>query len=238
MGYNQANGGAALLAFARQLTGKPYVYGGTWPGSGGTDCDGLWNWAGDQMGVTIRRPTGLGFLDDPWDQRNGHRDDPWEAGDLGWIAGADGTPTSPGHVWGYVSPGQIFQAEETGVNIGQFPADTTVFDFRTRPALQLPLADPTVPDSPAAHVNPRFRPAGIAPTLTYRGVGQSLPWIRYLRMCLRDAKAWPKAWPTGPGGYGRLTHNAVVRYERDHPPLAPDGECTPRIWKALGVIDP
>ena len=34
MTYDRQNAGAAALEFARELNGRPYIYGGTWPQSG------------------------------------------------------------------------------------------------------------------------------------------------------------------------------------------------------------
>lgn len=138
MAYNRSNGGAAALAKARILTGRPYVFGGTWPESGGTDCSGLWQWAYEQVGVTLPRTTYEQFdfpgtvLEDTVE---------YEAGDLIFIEGSDPGPNGePGHVMGYVSPGVVFQAPYTGVTINQYNYDTSVFSYRTRPALLLPAA--------------------------------------------------------------------------------------------------
>lgn len=133
--YNRDNAGAAALAFARQLTGHPYIWGGTWPVSGGTDCSGLWEWAYAKVGVYLPRTTYGQYLvhqiPNSW---------PSEPGDLLFIAGSDAVGAAPGHVMGYVSPGQVFQGEYTGgPPIGQFPANTRVWEYRTRPALALPL---------------------------------------------------------------------------------------------------
>jgi hypothetical protein len=133
MSYNRDNAGAAALEFARQLDGKPYVYGGTWPQSGGTDCDGLVTWAYAQVGVHLIRPTETTYKEYPIGNSV-----PYEVGDLIFIPGAPIDP-NPGHVMMYVGPGLVFQAEETGTLIGQFPYDTDNFEFRTRPALALPL---------------------------------------------------------------------------------------------------
>ena len=137
MAYDRTNAGRAALGFARELTGKPYVFGGTFPESGGTDCDGLVQYAWSRVGVSITRPTQSDFENNVFDQRNGHRADPSEPGDSLFIAGSDGTTTAPGHVMIFVRPGRVFQAEMTGTFIGEFDYDTTVFDFRTRPALAL-----------------------------------------------------------------------------------------------------
>jgi len=142
--YNRENAGAAAVGFARQLTGRPYVFGGTWPASGGTDCSGLWQWAYGKVGIILARTTYEQYKEfqvpNSW---------PSEPGDLLFIAGSDAVGHMPGHVMGFVSPGQVFQAEFTGgPPIGQFPYDTSVFEFRTRPALALKPAGPPPTKNP------------------------------------------------------------------------------------------
>ena len=142
MTYYRTNAGAAALAFARQLTGKPYVWGGTWPVSGGTDCSGLVQWAYEQVGILLGRTTYVQYTEYPL----GHAQ-PSLPGDLLFIAGSDpGAGGEPGHVMMYVSPGMVFQAPATGELIGQYAYDTTVFEYRTRPALLLPLPPKKTPD--------------------------------------------------------------------------------------------
>jgi hypothetical protein len=131
------------------------VWGGTWPESGGTDCDGLVTWAWAQVGVHLVRPTETTYKEYPISHTV-----PWEVGDLGFIQGAP-TEANPGHVFMYVAEGLIFQAEETGTLIGEFPYDTDNFEFRTRPSLALP--PPPVPTkSPSAAQLAR---AGLVPLL-------------------------------------------------------------------------
>lgn len=234
--FDRSNGGAAALKIAvDNLTGKPYVYGGTYPEDGGTDCDGAWSYAYGQIGVTVRRPTELGFLDDPWDQRNGHRDDPWEPGDLGWIAGSDGTPTSPGHVWGYVSPGRIFQAEETGTVIGEFDYDTSVFDFRTRPALQLPLPAPPKPNpgSPASRIHWPTGCVGDPPILT-PGRHNPAAWVVAWRYCLRAAGFWPRLVPCVGLAYGPFTQRQTKKLKAARH-LSTDAIVGAECWADVGV---
>lgn len=46
-----------LVASALSLLGKPYIWGGTYPASGGTDCSGLMQYAFSQCGYSIPRTT-------------------------------------------------------------------------------------------------------------------------------------------------------------------------------------
>lgn len=147
--FNRFNGGAAALKFARQLNGKPYIFGGTWPESGGTDCSGLWQWAYGKVGVILPRTT--------YAQYDIHRigdDVESEPGDLLFIAGSDAEGSEPGHVMGFVSPGKVFQAPFTGEDIGVYNYDTSQFEYRTRPALALGLPLPTVAQLHKAQLTP------------------------------------------------------------------------------------
>lgn len=143
--FNRLTAGAAALTFARELTGRPYVWGGTWPESGGTDCSGLVQWAYGRVGVNLTRTTYTQYQ-----QFQIPNSLPCEPGDLLFIAGSDGVGNLPGHVMMYVAPGEVFQAPYQGMAIGQYPADTTHWEYRTRPAMALPLpvAPPTKKPSP------------------------------------------------------------------------------------------
>ena len=145
MTANRLTAGALALGFARELAGRPYVWGGTWPTSGGTDCSGLWQYAYDKVGVYLPRTTYGQYLvhqiPNSW---------PSEPGDLYFVKGSDSVGAAPGHVMGFVSAGRVFQAEYTGgPPIGEFPYDTRVWEYRTRPALALPL-----PPGPTKNATP------------------------------------------------------------------------------------
>ena len=147
--YNRENGGAAALKFARQLSGKPYIFGGTWPESGGTDCSGLTQWAYSKIGVLLPRTTYLQYAIHQLPDA-----DESQPGDLLFIPGSDAEGSEPGHVMIYVSPGQVFQAPFTGEDIDQYAYDTSIFEYRTRPALALDLPMPTVAQLNAAELTP------------------------------------------------------------------------------------
>jgi cell wall-associated NlpC family hydrolase len=132
--YNRENAGAAALERARQWTGHPYIFGGTIPQDGGTDCSGLWQWAYAGIGVGLARTTYDQFRQ--WQLPHGSKLEP---GDLLFINGSDAVNGKPGHVMGYVSPGRVFQAAYTGVPIGEFSYPTSQYLFVTRPALALPV---------------------------------------------------------------------------------------------------
>jgi hypothetical protein len=146
MTFNQSNGGANALVEARKLTGREYVFGG-WPANGGgTDCSGLVEWAYEQVGVYLPRTTYSQYLVHAIGPKT-----PYETGDLIFIAGSDAIGKAPGHVMIYVSPGQVFQAPFTGEKIGQYPYDTSVFEYRTRPSLALKPAPKPAWIPPTAH---------------------------------------------------------------------------------------
>ena len=138
MAYNRSNGGAAALAKARILTGRPYVFGGTWPTSGGTDCSGLWQWAYEQIGITLPRTTYEQF-DFPGTVLESTVE--YEVGDLIFIEGSDPVPTvSRDTSWDTSHPALCFRLRTPALRCNQYSYDTSVFSYRTRPALLLPPA--------------------------------------------------------------------------------------------------
>ena len=101
---------AAAVSYAEQQLGKPYLWGGTGPAS--FDCSGLVMMAYRAAGITIPRTSEAQWAWGPQIQP-GHE----EPGDLAFFAGADGTPTSPGHVGMVLGKGTMIEAEENGVPI-------------------------------------------------------------------------------------------------------------------------
>jgi cell wall-associated NlpC family hydrolase len=101
---------AAVIAYARQQIGKPYLWGGTGPGA--FDCSGLVMMAYRSAGIDIPRTSQAQWL---WGPRvpPGHV----EPGDLVFFAGSDGTPTSPGHVGLVIGRGLMIEAYATGFPI-------------------------------------------------------------------------------------------------------------------------
>jgi cell wall-associated NlpC family hydrolase len=86
---------AEAMAFARAQLGKPYLWGGTGPDA--FDCSGLAQGAYASAGIGIQRTSEEQWASEP------HVSTP-APGDLVFFAGADGTPSSPGHVGIVVDP--------------------------------------------------------------------------------------------------------------------------------------
>jgi cell wall-associated NlpC family hydrolase len=93
---------AAVIAYARQQIGQPYLWGGTGPG--GFDCSGLAMMAYRAAGITIPRTS-----QDQWAW--GPQVSAPQAGDLVFFAGGDGTTAAPGHVGLVVDPGRHLMIE-------------------------------------------------------------------------------------------------------------------------------
>ena len=151
MPYNREDGGEAVLEAMHLLFGLPYVYGGDVADAhvDGTDCSGAVAWAYQQIGVDLPRTTEEQYL---LYQVN-DRTLPSYPGDLLFIAG-DPVDPNPGHVVMYKSPGVVYEAEETGTVIGEFPFDTEAWEFRTRPVAALPPAPAPTPPPPLTPLPP------------------------------------------------------------------------------------
>jgi len=108
---------AAVIAFARQQIGKPYLWGGTGPDA--FDCSGLMMMAYRSAGIDIPRTSELQWLWGPRVQP-GHE----EPGDLVFFAGSDGTPTSPGHVGLVIGHDLMIEAYATGFPLRISPFGT------------------------------------------------------------------------------------------------------------------
>ena len=105
-----------VVASARKLLGKPYVYGGNYPPLGsdsGTDCSGLCQWAYNDNGIKISRTT--------YTQINDGREttlDDLKMGDLVFTRGK----SDNGHVVMFISKNDdgsihVIEAKQTGTNI-------------------------------------------------------------------------------------------------------------------------
>jgi len=101
---------AAAIGYAEQQLGKPYLFGGTGPDA--FDCSGLVLMAYRSAGVNLERTSQQQWATEvriPAAQA--------QPGDLVFFAGADGTPTSPGHVGLVIGGGKMIEAYATGFPI-------------------------------------------------------------------------------------------------------------------------
>ena len=101
---------ATAIAYAEQQLGKPYEWGGTGPDA--FDCSGLVMMAYRAAGIAIARTSQQQWATEPQVPPS-----QVEPGDLVFFAGADGTPTSPGHVGLVIGHGQMIEAYATGFPI-------------------------------------------------------------------------------------------------------------------------
>jgi cell wall-associated NlpC family hydrolase len=118
---------ATAISFALAQLGKPYQWGAAGPNS--YDCSGLVYAAYLAAGIHIARTTFGWYLDGPQVPLT-----QLQPGDLLFSAGADGTPTNPGHVVMYLGGGQIIQAPQTGQDVQIDPLDLAGVVVATRPA--------------------------------------------------------------------------------------------------------
>jgi cell wall-associated NlpC family hydrolase len=98
---------ATAIAFAESQLGKPYQWGGTGPDA--FDCSGLVMMAYRAAGITIARTS-----EAQWASETRIPASQVQPGDLVFFAGADGTPTNPGHVGIVIGHGQMIEAYATG----------------------------------------------------------------------------------------------------------------------------
>jgi cell wall-associated NlpC family hydrolase len=101
---------ATAIAYAEQQLGKPYLWGGTGPDA--FDCSGLVMMAYRAAGIDIARTSQV-----QWTTEQRIPASQVQPGDLVFFAGADGTPTSPGHVGLVIGNGQMIEAYATGFPI-------------------------------------------------------------------------------------------------------------------------
>ena len=101
---------ATAINYAQAQLGKPYLFGGTGPDA--FDCSGLVMMAYRAAGINIPRTS-----QQQWAQLPHVPAANVEVGDLVFFAGADGTPTSPGHVGLVIGHDKMIEAYATGVPI-------------------------------------------------------------------------------------------------------------------------
>ncbi len=121
---------ATAISYAEQQLGKPYQWGGTGPDA--FDCSGLVMMAYRAAGIYIARTS-----QQQWATEKHVPASQVRPGDLVFFAGADGTPTAPGHVGLVIGGGKMIEAYATGfpIRISTYgkptsaPGDQTVVGF-------------------------------------------------------------------------------------------------------------
>jgi cell wall-associated NlpC family hydrolase len=98
------------VGYAEDQLGKPYLFGGTGPAA--FDCSGLVMMAYRSAGVNIPRTSQDQWKGLPHVPANQVQD-----GDLVFFAGADGTPTAPGHVGLVIGKNTMIEAYAVGTPI-------------------------------------------------------------------------------------------------------------------------
>jgi peptidoglycan DL-endopeptidase CwlO len=98
------------IGYAEEQLGKPYQWGATGPDA--FDCSGLVMMAYRAAGIDIPRTSQQQWAAGP--QISPSQVQP---GDLVFFAGADGTPTAPGHVGLVIGNGLMIEAYATGFPI-------------------------------------------------------------------------------------------------------------------------
>jgi peptidoglycan DL-endopeptidase CwlO len=101
---------ATAIAYAEQQIGQPYLWGGTGPDA--FDCSGLVMMAYRAARIDIARTS-----EQQWATEQHVPASQVQPGDLVFFAGADGTPTSPGHVGLVIGHGQMIEAYAAGFPI-------------------------------------------------------------------------------------------------------------------------
>jgi cell wall-associated NlpC family hydrolase len=107
--------GQSIITEVKKFVGTPYVWGGTSPK--GFDCSGLVQYVLQKLGEKNVPRTS----EEQWQWVHKLTRSELKPGDLVFYAGSDGTSTAPGHVAIYAGNDKIYQAEETGTNVGLFP---------------------------------------------------------------------------------------------------------------------
>jgi cell wall-associated NlpC family hydrolase len=121
---------ATAVGYAEEQLGKPYLFGGTGPDS--FDCSGLVMMAYRAADVIIPRTS-----EEQWKLLPHVAASKVEPGDLVFFAGADGTPTDPGHVGLVIAKHTMIEAYATGtaIRVSTFgtpqspPGDTKVVGY-------------------------------------------------------------------------------------------------------------
>jgi len=137
---------ATAINFAQAQLGKPYLWGGTGPDA--FDCSGLVMMAYRAAGINIPRTS-----EDQWAQLPHVPVGSVEPGDLVFFAGADGTPTSPGHVGLVIGRDKMIEAYATGfpIRISTFGSPTSAGGLSQVVGFARPWAQPGLNLANSAH---------------------------------------------------------------------------------------
>ena len=148
---------AAVISFAEQQLGKPYLWGGTGPDA--FDCSGLVMTAYRAAGISIARTSQA-----QWASETRVPASQVQPGDLVFFAGADGTVTDPGHVGLVIGGGKMIEAYATGfpIRVSSY-ANRGAIGFTepwagakgTTPASTTPPASTGTPGRPGAPAPPK-----------------------------------------------------------------------------------
>ena len=129
VGYSPSGSAISAVNAARSQLGVPYVYGDEDPGVG-FDCSGLTQWSYGQAGVKIPRTAA-----EQWAalSRKAVPLSQVQEGDLVFMAGADGSLLSPGHVGMMINNHQLIQAPYTGADVQIIGYDPRAWQHAARP---------------------------------------------------------------------------------------------------------
>ena len=155
---------ATAINFAQAQLGKPYLFGGTGPDA--FDCSGLVMMAYRAAGINIPRTS-----EDQWAQLPHVPAGNVEPGDLVFFAGADGTPTSPGHVGLVIGHDKMIEAYATGfpIRISTFGSPTSQPGLSQVVGFARPWAQPGLN---LGNSVPRVGPGRLLPVRTLQSAEQ------------------------------------------------------------------
>ncbi|MBO0834393.1 MAG: C40 family peptidase [Actinobacteria bacterium] len=137
-GHTVSGSVQTAIAYAEQQLGKPYEWGGTGPDA--FDCSGLVLMAYRTAGITIPRTSQEQWAFGPQISASAV-----QPGDLVFFAGADGTPSAPGHVGLVIGNGLMIEAYATG-----YPVRIAPYGNREPVGFTRPWAQQSNPAAAAA----------------------------------------------------------------------------------------